>query len=221
MLTQRNTGSRDFPMITPVLSLHPALRLGTAMLFILAVQCLTGPLLLVVGLLPTLAGVAVLRRWWRLAYRTRWLLLSLLLVMAFSLAGEPAWGGSLPAPSMDGLREALVQGGRLLVVLGIVATLLETTPLPMLMAGCLGLMRPLQFFGVDSDRIVARLMLTLHYAETLPSPRHWRELLVSCGLNAGPEGLALPQVPLSLLDRVFLLFALLVVIGITVTYCAN
>lgn len=191
------------------------------MLFILAVQCLTVPLLVVVGLLPTLAGIAVLRRWWRLAYRTRWLLLSLLLVMAFSVAGEPAWGGSLPAPSMDGLHEALAQGARLLVVLGIVATLLETTPLPVLMAGCLGLMGPLRLLGLECDRVVARLMLTLQYAETLPPPRHWRELLVSCGPSAGPERLALPQVPLSLPDRIFVLVVLLAMAGITAMLCAN
>lgn len=173
-------------------ALHPAFRLACWLIAIVALQSLAGPALLAALLLPLLGGRAVLARWARLTRRTRWLLLSLTLVMAYSVAGTPLWTDGPPAPTLEGLEEAATQCGRLVLVLGAVAVLLGTTSLPQLMAGCHALLRPLDALGVGSDRIVARLMLTLHYAENLPPPRHWRELLVLPPAD-GPETVELPR----------------------------
>ncbi len=123
-----------------------------------------------------LCGLHVLKRGWRLVWRTRWLLISLLIIFSWGVAGEPLWHGA-PAPTHEGLREALTHLGRLVLVLIAVAAFLETMPLPELLAATHTLLKPLQHFGLDSERGVVRLMLVLRYVETLPRPRDWRDLL--------------------------------------------
>ena len=123
-----------------------------------------------------LAGRRGLRRGALLAWRARWLLVSLLVILSWGVAGEPLWQGAL-APTIEGLREALTHFGRLLLVLFIVAAFLEAMPLPELLAATHVLLRPLRHLGVDPERGVVRLMLVLRYVETLPRPRDWRVLL--------------------------------------------
>lgn len=157
--------------------LHPAHRLGCWLLAVVAVQSLSGPALALAFLFVPLAGRAVVARWARLAWRARWLLLSLLAVLAWGVAGEPvrAGGGAL-LPTWEGIGEGLTQLGRLLLVLAAVALLLETTPTAQLMAGCHALLRPFAALGLDVDRAVVRLSLALHYAGERPRGG-WRHLL--------------------------------------------
>lgn len=159
-------------------TLHPATRLACWMLLVLAIQSLSGmALVLACGMLPLL-GAPVLRHWWRLLRRMRWLVLSLFLILGWSVAGEPLVenGGAL-VPTLEGCAEAITQTARLALVLAALAWLIERTPTAALMAGCHVLLRPLRYFGLDVERAVARLMLTLQYAENLPPVRGWRELL--------------------------------------------
>lgn len=160
----------------PILSVHPTTRLIVWLVLLVVVQCLSEPALLAAFLLLPLCGPRVLRRAWRLIWRARWLLASLCLIFAWGVAGEPLWQG-LPAPTYEGLREALDHLGRLLLVLIAVAAFLEAMPLPDLLAATHTLLKPLRYFGLDPDRGVVRLMLVLRYVETLPRPRDWRALL--------------------------------------------
>ena len=165
---------------TPVFAIkptvHPATRLVAWLALLVAVQCLSGTALLLACLGAPLSGRRVMRRGGRLIWRARWLLLSLLLVFAWSVAGEPLWNGSL-APTREGVDEALKHLGRLLLVLVSVAAFLEFMPLADLLAATHALLSPFRRFGVDSDRGVVRLMLVLRYVETLPRPRDWKSLL--------------------------------------------
>ena len=157
-------------------AVHPATRLIAWLALLIAVQCLSGAVLLAACLFAPLAGARVMRRGGRLVWRTRWLLLSLLLVFAWGVAGEPLWSGSL-APTREGVDEALKHLGRLVLVLVSVAAFLEFMPLAELLAATHALLAPLRRLGVDADRGVVRLMLVLRYVETLPRPRDWKSLL--------------------------------------------
>jgi energy-coupling factor transporter transmembrane protein EcfT len=157
-------------------SIHPAVRLIAWLAFLVAVQCLSGTKLLVACLLAPLAGARAMRRAGRLIWRARWLLLSLLAVFAWGVAGEPLWDGGM-APTREGVDEALKRLGRLLLVLIAVAAFLEFMPLADLLAAAHTLLAPLKRLGVDLDRGMVRLMLALRYAESLPRPRDWRSLL--------------------------------------------
>ncbi|MBV5331085.1 hypothetical protein JZU69_01430, partial [bacterium] len=64
----------------PNLAIHPTTRLVLWLLFIVAVQGLSGIPLLMVMVLMSLLGKAILNRGWLLIRRARWLLLSLLVI---------------------------------------------------------------------------------------------------------------------------------------------
>lgn len=160
----------------PVFVLHPTARIALWLLLLLAIQCLEGWLLAAAFAGLPLLGRAALRRGARLVWRSRWLILSLFVVFAWGVAGEPLAAGRA-MPTHEGLHEAWLHMGRLLLVLLAVAAFLESIPLPELLAGSRQLLSPLRRLGLDSDRAVVRLMLVLHYVETLPRPRDWRILL--------------------------------------------
>lgn len=159
-----------------MLSVHPMTRLLVWLALLVGVQALSGVALAAAFALLPLAGRRGLRRGALLAWRARWLLVSLLVILSWGVAGEPLWQGAL-APTIEGLREALTHFGRLLLVLFIVAAFLEAMPLPELLAATHVLLGPLRHLGVDSERGVVRLMLVLRYVETLPRPRDWRAVL--------------------------------------------
>lgn len=194
-------------------SLHPAHRLCCWLLVVIAVQCLSGvPLLLAFAVLPLL-GRAILSRWLRLLRRARWLLLTLFVVLAWGVAGEPLWlQPGVMAPTYEGISAAGIQLGRLILVLAAVASLLETTPIERLMAGAHLLLRPLRFVGLDVNRAVVRLSLALHYSEQAPV-RGWKTLLapIECGAPQSIS-LVLPQQRLS--DWFALVAVTLLVVGI-------
>lgn len=187
--------------------LHPAHRLACGLILIVAVQSLPA-----VGLAVALAGLSlcggsVRQHWWRLLRRSRWLLLSLLAVLAWSVAGEPLWiDGVLPSPTVEGLHDGALQALRLALALGMVAALLASTPDAEMMVGCRVLLAPLARLGVDVDRAVVRLSLVLHYAAE--SPRQgWRGLLEPAA-PSGPERLVLSVPSAALHDWLVLIVVL-------------
>lgn len=101
--------------------------------------------------------------------RARWLLLSMLLIYAFSTPGEyiphmpDAW-----APTYEGLRAGGLQMARLVAMLAALSLLLATSNREDIMAGIYLLLQPLRPLGLDPERFAARLWLTLHYVETMP-----------------------------------------------------
>lgn len=190
-----------------MLALHPATRLLLWLFFLMVVQGLDGSLLLMALLLPLLGGRRVLRRGGKLAWRARWLLLSLFVILAWSISGEPLWPSD-HAPTQEGVQAAFTQLARLLLVLLAVAALLETMTLPELLSASHVLLWPLRRSGVDTDRGIVRLLLVLRYVETLPSPRDWRVLLDAP--EALPdESIELSQAPFGMADLLVLSFLLL------------
>ena len=160
----------------PRFPVHPTTRFYLWLSVILAVQFLSGkPLALAVVLMPVL-GIRVLKRGGRLVWRARWLLISLFVILAWGIAGDPLWNGAA-SPTYEGLTEASTQFSRLLLVLVAVAAFLEFMPLADLLTATHFMLGPLRRFGLDPDRGVVRLMLVLRYVETLPRPRDWRNLL--------------------------------------------
>lgn len=177
----------------PIFTLHPAYRLVCWGMLVIAVQCLSGPALLLTLLAMMAIGGETRRRWFLLLRRTRWLMLSLLVILGWSVAGEPLWTSSgLPSPSLEGLRDGLTQVGRLSLVLALVAALLAAMPIGQLIAGGRALFSPARHLGVDIDRAAVRLALVLHYAEQ-PSASDWRALLAP----ACPTGPAVVDLSLS------------------------
>jgi energy-coupling factor transporter transmembrane protein EcfT len=206
-------------MPLPLAALHPATRLCLWLLLLIALQSLDGGGLALAFLALPLLGGAVLRRGGRLAWRARWLLLSLFVIFAWGLPGEPLWDG-VGAPSREGLAEALAHLGRLLLVLLAVAALLESMPLPELLAAARRLLAPLRRFGLDGERGVVRLLLVLRYVESLPRPRDWRQLLAVPAVSSS-ERICFDDRPLRGIDRLVLLAAAGLAIGVWCAGCAG
>lgn len=120
----------------------------------------------------------------QLLRRTRWLLLSLLLVYAYNTPGVAV----IPAldnfsPTQEGLQEGLLQLGRLLLALSSLAVLLDKLSRTQWMAGIHSLLLPLHWLGLARERFTVRLVLTLHYAEAamLRGNRRWQDILQELG----------------------------------------
>ena len=95
----------------------------------------------------------------RLLRRSRWLLAVSLLMFGWLTPGMPvSW---LPGATLDGLQQAAEQLSRLLASIAMVALLLVALDKRRLLEACFGLLAPLQAAGVDVERWVLRLALTL------------------------------------------------------------
>jgi hypothetical protein len=192
---------------------HPTTRLVVWLLLLPASQSLHGQQLLAAFLILPFFGLAALQRAARLAWRTRWLFLSLFVIVAWGGVGEPAWDGAL-APAGEGLLAACTQSGRLLMALWAVAILLEWMPVPELLLACHRLLQPLRHCGVDPDRGVVRLLLVMRHIETLPRPRDWR-ILLKAPASDGDEELELAERQFSWFDPLLMLL----VAGLVAVFC--
>jgi energy-coupling factor transport system permease protein len=133
--------------------------------------------------LPILAAILVFaainvhsHRMLGLLRRTRWILVSLLVIYAFLTPGEALWSLPLPSPTREGLQDGLMQLSRLVCVLAGLSILLTSLSQDRLISGLYIFAYPLRFVGVSSERIAVRLALTLRYAERAmqETAKDWR-----------------------------------------------
>ncbi|MEI7455980.1 MAG: hypothetical protein WCK93_04595 [Nitrosomonadales bacterium] len=147
--------------------LHPATQILIWCVLLTMMPFLSPDHLLIAGaLILTLAFIVSRRKLVQLLLRTRWIMLSLILIYGYTTTGTAvvemlgAWG-----PSVEGLTDGGLQLMRLIAALAGLAILLGRLHRPALMSGLYCLFAPLTYFGVSRERLAVRLALTLHYAE--------------------------------------------------------
>jgi hypothetical protein len=104
----------------------------------------------------------------RYVRRSRWLLVIMCVAHAYSLPGAPllaAW--AVYSPSAIGVVAGLMQSWRLMLVLALLAVLMTRLTRASLLLGIYSLTRYVCWFGCSSERIAARIALTLGYADEL------------------------------------------------------
>lgn len=141
-----------------------------------------GALLVATGLILVCAFSLSGHKFIQLASRTRWIMLSLLLVYAYSTPGQPLSDAlGVFSPSREGLSGGVLQLARLLAALAGLAILLDRLHRQHLIAGLYTLFAPLHWLGISRERIAVRLALTLHYAEVtmLHGKVGWQDTLGS------------------------------------------
>lgn len=162
---------------------HPATQIITWCLLVAIMQELTSDALLVTACLIMLFALARSRhRFIQLLRRTRWIMLSLLLIYAYSTPGQPLSDMlGLLSPSREGLTDGVLQLSRLLAALAGLAILLDRLHRQQLIAGFYTLLAPLQLIRMSRERVAVRLALTLHYAEAvmLRETHSWQDNLRS------------------------------------------
>jgi energy-coupling factor transport system permease protein len=162
-------------------SFHPATQIFTWCLLAAILQLLKfDALLLACGTVLLCAVFVARHKFVQLLRRTRWIMLSLLLIYAWSTPGVALYGPfGVFSPSREGLQDGLSQLLRLLAALAALAILLDRLHRMQLIAGLYTLFAPLQWLGGLRERFAVRLALTLHYAEAamLRGKRGWQETL--------------------------------------------
>lgn len=147
---------------------HPAVLIFLWLCFTLSLQTLQATILLFAGL--PLLGAAFLvcaGNLLTLLRRTRWIMVSLLLIYAYATPGEAVWISLAQfSPTIEGLSDGLLQLCRLLFVLAALSLLLNLLSQQQLISGLYTLGYPLQLIGLSRERLAVRLALTLHYAES-------------------------------------------------------
>lgn len=195
--------------------IHPAAQILTWCLLVAAMQVLALATLFAVVVPILLFALALSRhKFIQLLRRTRWIMLSLLLVYAFSTPGEPLFDAlGAFGPSREGLVDGVLQLARLLAALAALAVLLDRLHRHALIAGLYTLFAPLRLVGLSRDRVAVRLALTLHYAEVaMLRSASWQDTLRSLtaedgGQKTGDRKMELPLYRFGMLDALLLIAA--------------
>lgn len=160
---------------------HPAAQILTWCLSVAIMQSVTNKVLLVAT-----AGILLFSLWFsarkllQMLRRTRWIMLSLLLIYAYSTPGQSLVDAlGMYSPTREGMSDGVLQLARLLAALAGLAILLDSLHRQQLIAGLYTLLAPLEWLGVSRERVAVRLALTLHYAEVamLRGARTWQDNL--------------------------------------------
>ncbi len=199
---------------------HPAVQILIWMLLALLAQRLQWLALLV--LTAALFGLALrlcADQLLSLLRRTRWILLSLLLIYAYTTPGTAWWAEfGVVSPTREGVLDGLLQLGRLLSVLSGLAILLALLTQTQLISGLYTLAYPLRWLGLSRERIAVRLALTLEYAESTmrDTASDWRSTIRGAMQSSanGAEHIELRLQPFGVVDVLLLLASTAVLIGV-------
>jgi len=175
-------------------------------------------LLIVAGLIFLCAFAFSGHKFIQLLHRTRWIMLSLLLIYAWSTPGQPLLDTlGIFSPNREGLIDGVSQLTRLLAALAGLAILLDRLHRQQLIAGLYTLFAPLQWIGLSRERFAVRLALTLHYAEAAMLRRsgRWQDTLNSLfePHDETTRHMELPLYRFGVGDALLLGFALLLLWG--------
>lgn len=201
--------------------MHPTLAI---LLYVISALAMPGLPFWGVQVLAGAAALSVMmvrRPAWRLLWRTRWLMLVLMLGYAYSLPGDAVWASlGNASPTSQGLLAGAERALRLALLLLWLDLLVLRQPADRLLAGLHGLILPLQRLGLNADRIALRLALTLRAIETLEhrtrlTLREQLTRLFNPDMEAAlPERVAFVQVPFRATDRLILSGVLLLMAGV-------
>ena len=160
---------------------HPAAQILTWCLLVAMLQVMTlGALLMATGSILLCAFALSGHKLIHLVRRTRWIMLSLLVIYAYSTPGQPLSDTlGMFSPSREGLSDGALQLARLLAALAGLAILLDRLHRQQLIAGLYTIFASLHWLGLSRERAAVRLALTLHYAELamLRGRGRWQDTL--------------------------------------------
>lgn len=129
----------------------------------------------VVGVLSVAAVALDPQRFLTVLRRARWLLLGIVIIYTLGALADSGW--QWRPEVMAQAEAAIVQAMRLVAMLAAMTWLLATTSTENLLGGIYFLLGPFMLAGVDRDRWVSRLWLTLEYVERLGDTVRKRDLL--------------------------------------------
>lgn len=156
--------------------MHPSAVLLCWLFALLLTQSLGAGLLLVSAVLLLALRPAVWQPWLSYLRRSRWLLLSVWLILAYHTPGDALWDQPW-APTEQGALEASLHAARLALMLGWLAWLFDQLGRDGLVAALWGLSLPARGSGGRGERFVVRLALVLDHLRTRHAADDWRRIL--------------------------------------------
>lgn len=163
------------------MGVHPASQIIIWSLVTVSLQMLVPEILLVAASIVLLCAFFLSHhKFTLLVRRTRWVMISLLMIYAYSTPGRALLPElDLLSPTWEGMMDGGLQLLRLLAALAALSILLDRLHRDQLIYGLYVLFAPLQWLGISRDRMAMRLSLTLHYAEAamLRGSKDWRTAL--------------------------------------------
>jgi len=168
---------------------HPVVLILLWIYLIVAMQSLQSIGLLFAGFsLLSVAFALSVSRLNTLLRRTRWIMLSLLLIYAYATPGEAVWVSLAQfSPTHEGLINGILQLCRLTFSLAGLAMLLNLLPRQQLNGGLFVLTYPLRYVGQSRERLAARLAANLAVCRIRYMGCHW-QLAHQNRTDAGPSG---------------------------------
>lgn len=196
---------------------HPAVSILSWLTYAVAVE-LYSPQRLVWLALPAIFLILhkeASSRFLRLLWKLKWLLLTLLLLFAFTLPGVYVWQGNF-SPTYEGLQMGGLRIARLTLLVMALARLLVEFPPHQIASGLYVLTGPFEGFGFDRRGLAVRLALTLEQMETRAPNKRWlAELRSASRADDGPEQIRVVVPAVNPYDVGLLLMALaLLAIGL-------
>ena len=186
---------------------HPAVLILLWVLLAVVIQSLAGVTLFLIGVpLLIIASTLSVARLLVLLRRTRWIMLSLLLIYAYTTPGSALLAPLAQySPTEQGLAAGLIQLSRLVFALAGLSVLLSLLPQRQLISGLYVLAYPLRFAGWSRERIAVRLALTLNYAESMPvTLANWRSIIEVVPTMIEESSVELHVIPFALRDGLLL-----------------
>jgi len=153
--------------------MHPLVKILWFLLLLSLVQLIKTPYLWVLcGTVCVLAVFYSKQYFMRIIKRMKWFFISMLIIYAFITPGEllPQFPIQI-APTYEGLNLGLVQISKLLMTLALLSILFSSTTKEAMMYGLYLLLKPLNTIGIQSERFILRLILTLDYVEKFSSQK--------------------------------------------------
>ncbi len=189
---------------------NPALLILAWMTLVIELQMMKPVILLALLVLFLVVAMAISSsRLFSLMRRTRWIMIPLILIYAYTTPGTPVLVQMAAlSPTSEGLQEGLIQLARLASVLASLSILLSCLDQQRLVSGLYTLAYPLRFMGLSRERFAVRLALTLQYAENSMQNtfKDWRGSIENM-LTPIPDGqteIELPVIKFTRLDRLLL-----------------
>lgn len=182
------------------MGVHPLCRMVLLLMLAIVVQFASAGILSILALTLFLAAYGINARLTaKILRRSRWLLLTLLVIYALTTPGEYLDGWTLPvAPTYEGIASGAIQALRLLAMLAGLACLLGSTSRADLIVGIYLMLQPLRCMGLAVERFTVRLWLTVDYVEREPPPRAsvgWQRLNLP---DAGDPSPRLDQIDIAI-----------------------
>ncbi len=157
-------------------TMHPFVKILLFIFTLLLMSYLSNPYVLVLCLALFIYAVWLERGGFlRVVKRMKWLFISIFIIYAFGTPGE--YIQHIPAsvaPTVEGCVLGVLQIAKLLIALAILSILFATSSKEQLMIGLHLLLLPLNLLGLNTNKFIARLLLTLDYVEELAAKEKFK-----------------------------------------------